>query len=102
MTFDLLLVGGGLQSALVALAVLARHPGARLAIVERAPRLCGEHTWSFHAGDLPEPIARAVAPAVASRWPAYDVAFPGLVRRIHRGYASIPSARLEALLSARL
>ena len=37
--FDVILVGGGLQSALIALAVLARQPGARVAIVERASRL---------------------------------------------------------------
>src|SRR5690242_8392408 len=102
MTFDLVLVGGGLQSALVALAVLERDRRARLAIVERGPALCRDHTWSFHAGDLSPAIARLLAPAVAHRWPAYDVGFPGLVRRIRRSYASIPSERLGDVLSARL
>jgi lycopene beta-cyclase len=102
MTCDLVLVGGGLQSALIALAVLERDPSARVAVVERGAALGGDHTWSFHAGDLSPGMARVVAPMVAHRWPAYDVAFPGFTRRIERPYASITAASLHAAVSARL
>ena len=52
MRFKLLLVGGGLQNALIALAVLRKDPQASLAVVERDGRLGGNHTWSFHASDV--------------------------------------------------
>ncbi len=98
MNYDLVLVGGGLQNALVALAALARHPDARIAMVEAGPELGGSHTWSFHAGDLSPRMAAVVEGLVVCRWPAYQVAFPGLERRIDRAYASITSARLHAVL----
>jgi lycopene beta-cyclase len=102
MKFDLVLVGGGLQGALVALAVLERAPSARLAVVEAGARLGGNHTWSFHAGDLSPAMERVVAPLVAHRWPAWEVAFPQLSRRFDRPYATITSERLHEVVSARL
>jgi len=50
---DYLLVGGGLQSALIALALLQREPTPSIAVVEREPLLGGNHTWCFHAADVP-------------------------------------------------
>lgn len=38
MKFDFVLVGGGLQSALIALALRAQRPSLRLAIVEKAEK----------------------------------------------------------------
>ncbi len=101
MSFDLVLVGGGLQNALVALAVLERRPDAAVALVERGERLGGNHTWSFHAGDLPHSLAAAVEPAVSARWPAYWVHFPGMQRRIDRAYATISSERMHAVVTER-
>jgi lycopene beta-cyclase len=102
MSFEGILVGGGLQSALIALAVLQRHPHARLALVEREHALGGVHTWSFHAGDLGEAMARVVEPLVVRRWPGYEVAFPGLARRLEQPYASISSGRLAEVVEAAL
>jgi len=100
--FDYVLVGGGLQNALLALALRERQPSARIALVERAPTLAGNHTWSFHAGDVP-PAARAwVEPLVARRWPGYDVRFPDLSRSLSHGYATIPSARVDSVVRGRL
>ena len=100
--FDYVLVGGGLQNALLALALRARRPAARIALVEREANLGGNHTWSFHEGDVPETARDWVEPLVTHRWPAYDVRFPGLERTLQHAYATIPSARVDAAVRERL
>jgi lycopene beta-cyclase len=95
------LVGGGLQNGLLALALLARRPGARIALLEREASLGGNHTWSFHEGDVPEAARAWVEPLVARRWPSYEVRFPGLERTLRHAYATISSARLNAVVRAR-
>ncbi len=101
MRHDYILVGGGLQNGLCALAILARQPHARIALVERDGRLGGNHTWCFHEGDLPSTIAATVAPLVVQRWPGYDVVFPGFARQIRQAYAAVTSERLDEILRAR-
>lgn len=99
---DYALVGGGLQNGLLALALRAARPAARLALVERGATLGGNHTWCFHAGDLPATAAPWIEPLVAHRWPGYDVAFPALRRHVASPYACIPAARLHQVVSAAL
>lgn len=89
--FDCILVGGGLQNGLIALALRHHHPHARIALVEAAPALAGNHTWCFHDTDVDAAIWQWLQPAVAHRWPGYRVAFNGLDRRVSLGYAAIPS-----------
>jgi lycopene beta-cyclase len=96
---DYALVGGGLQAGLIALAVRAAQPRARIAIVERGPALGGNHTWCFHAGDVSAEAAW-IEPLIAVRWPGYDVAFPGRARTLDSAYAAIPSARLAEVVPA--
>lgn len=96
--FDAVLVGGGLQNALIALALLSERPAARVAIVERASRLCGDHTWSFHEGDVPESCRAWVAPLVVSRWDSYDVKFPRLSRTLTSTYATTNSERVAQVV----
>ena len=96
--FDYILVGGGLQSALLVLALRAGRPAARLALVERDTRLGGNHTWCFHAGDLAPSTRAWVNTLVCRRWPGYNVNFPGLERRIDREYAMITSSRLHEVV----
>jgi lycopene beta-cyclase len=101
-TLDYLLVGGGLQNGLIALALRARQPAARIAMIERGPAPGGNHTWCFHAGDVPEGAAAWIEPLVVARWPGYDVAFPDLARRVESPYACISSERLAACVRAAL
>ncbi len=101
MSFDLVLVGGGLQNALIALAVLDRHPDARLVLLEADRALGGNHTWSFHAGDLSPRMASVADALVEHRWPAYRVIFPTAERTIPRAYATVPSAHLARVVSER-
>ncbi len=98
MSFDYLLVGGGLQNALVALTLLKRRAGVRLALIERESHLCGNHAWCFHENDIPRAARDLVLPLVTHLWPVYEVAFPGQRRTLHFGYASVSNQRLEAVL----
>ena len=97
--FDYVLVGGGLQNGLAALAIRAHQPAARIAIVERGAALGGNHTWCFHEDDVDADARRWIEPLVVHRWDGYDVAFPTVARRIARGYLAITSPRLAAVVA---
>ena len=98
MVFDYVLVGGGLQSALIALALRARRPAACVAVVEKGSRLGGNHTWSFHEGDVAGLSLAWLDPLVAHRWDRTEVAFPRLRRRLDRAYGSVTSERLDRVV----
>lgn len=99
---DYLLVGGGLQNALVTLALLERRPETRLTLIERAPRLGGNHTWCFHAGDVPAEARSWLEPLVVRRWPCHEVRFTRYRRRLHREYCALTSERLHEVVSDRI
>jgi lycopene beta-cyclase len=90
-----------LQSSLIALALFARRPGVRVAMIERGPHVGGNHTWCFHADDVPSGAKDLVAPLIAHRWPAYEVAFPRLMRRVEAPYAAITATGLARVVKAR-
>lgn len=96
----LLLAGGGLANCLIALGLAARHPQLRISIVEAGPMPGGNHTWSFHAGDLSEAQHQFLAPLVQHRWPAQQVRFPRYRRRLETGYFSITSEALRQHVAA--
>lgn len=97
--YDLIIVGGGLQGALMSLATFVARPQARIAMVEISDSLGGQHTWCFHEGDVSQ-VARAfVAPLIESRWPAWDVRFPRLERTFDAEYACVTSRRLHAVVT---
>ncbi len=96
----LVLVGGGLQAALLALAVRARAPSTRVTIVERGAALGGNHTWCFHGTDVSPRMARWIEPLIGHRWDGYDVAFPSARRTLGGSYHAIPSARIDAAVRA--
>lgn len=98
----LLLVGGGLQNALIALATLAARPAMRLVVLERDAAPCGNHTWSFHATDVPDALRPLLDGLTEHRWDDYDVRFVGGARRVDIGYRSIGSEHLAAELTRRL
>lgn len=92
---DLLLVGGGLSNCLVALRMAESHPEARIAIVEAGPALGGNHTWSFHGGDLTPAQHAFLEPLVQHAWTSQQVRFPRLQRELAAGYFSITSDALR-------
>ncbi len=99
---DLVLVGGGLANGLLALRLRALRPELRLLVLEAAGSLGGNHTWSFHGPDVSPEAARWLAPLVAHSWPAYDVAFDGLSRRVDIPYRTITSGRFHDVVSREL
>jgi lycopene beta-cyclase len=96
--FDYLLVGGGLQSGLMALAIGHYQPSERVAIVERDPVLGGNHTWSFHSTDVSEESSPWIQPLVESRWPEYDVFVGKYRRRVRLEYCTVSSNHLATVL----
>lgn len=99
---DYVLVGGGLQNSLIALALLHRDPDVRLTLIEQSDQLGGNHTWSFHATDIPERALPWFEPIVSCRWPSYRVLFPGRSHDVEIGYGAIASERLHRVVSQKL
>lgn len=100
MPFDVVVVGGGLQAALIVLSLFAARSHARVALIEQSSSLGGNHTWSFHAGDLDGHARVAATQLEIAHWPGYDVLFPNLRRHIDRPYASLRSDRLDEAVRA--
>jgi lycopene beta-cyclase len=92
---DYILVGGGLQNGLIALALAAQRPGVRVVMLERGDAVGGNHTWCFHANDVPDGADAWIDPLVVSRWDGYDVAFATHRRTLSSAYACISSQRLH-------
>lgn len=99
-TSEYLLVGGGLQNSMIALALLERRPAARVTLIEREGRLGGNHTWCFHSSDAPAHMPPWLARLIEQSWPAHDVHFRRYRRRLHDPYFAITSARLHDEVSA--
>jgi len=93
--FDYVIVGGGLQGCLLAHAIAHHRPAARVLLVEQADELCGNHTWSFHASDIPPQTRAWFDPLVTKTWPGYLVKFPGLSRRVGIPYETIAADSLR-------
>lgn len=89
--YDLILVGGGLANGLIAWRLASERPQLRILLLEAGAQLGGNHTWSFHDGDLNAAEHAWLSPLVGSRWPRYEVRFPELQRTLNSGYASITS-----------
>jgi lycopene beta-cyclase len=99
---ELCIVGGGLAGSLAAWRHHQVHPARRLCLIEADPRLGGNHTWSFHATDLPPPAQRWMAPLVVARWPRYRVLFRDFARTVEAEYCTTTSERLHAVVAGAL
>lgn len=106
--FDVVLVGGGLASGLVALALATQRPDWRVAVVDRRARGASpvvSHTWSFHDADVPDAAVWSwLRPTVEASWPGYDVWFPeGSPTEGGGGaYHTITQARFDAAVDGAL
>jgi len=97
---DYLIVGGGLAGGLLALAIRHLQPRYRVTIVEQAERLAGNHTWAFHALDVPTAADPFVRPLVVTEWTGYKVRFPGYERDVPSSYAAVTAERFDAVLKS--
>lgn len=99
---DLLIAGGGLAGALVALALQRRRPDVTVTIVEAGASLGGNHIWSFFGSDIAAADRALVDPLICHSWRGHDIAFPQLRRTLSGEYHSIESERLDAVVRAAL
>ena len=100
--FDYVLVGGGLQSGLMALAILHHQPQAQVAIVEQGSHLAGNHTWSFHQTDLPLECRTWASCLIESQWPLYEIIVGGRTRRVEIPYATCSSTHFATIIAEQL
>ena len=100
--YDLILVGAGLANGLLAWRLTQERPGLKILLLESDTRIGGNHTWSYHDGDLTPAQHAWLAPLVSNRWPRYDVVFPGYTRTLDSGYASIASSDFARVLTPAL
>lgn len=98
----LILAGGGLANGLIAWRLQQTRPDLRVVCIEEQPHLGGNHTWSFHHGDLSADQRQWINPLIVKTWPSYDVHFPALSRRLNSGYASITSERFASVIEPAL
>src|SRR5579863_5611469 len=101
-TTDHVIVGGGLAGGLIALALANAGRGAQVTLIDRQPRLGGNHTWSFHLTDLQDDERALVAPLVTQQWAQHEVRFPGHQRVLESGYATVSSERFAEVVTSRL
>jgi lycopene beta-cyclase len=98
--FDLILVGGGLASSLIAWRLALDRPEVRVCVIERDGALGGNHTWSIFDSDVAPVDREWLTPAIGHRWPeGYDVYFPRRSRTLNTGYSSLTSERLHAAVA---
>ncbi len=100
MDFDLILAGGGLANGLIALRLAAVRPDVRVAIVEGAEQVGGNHTWSSFAADISPEQVGWTDPLMAHRWDRYSIRFPDHGRTIVQGYRATTGERLAAAVAA--
>ena len=96
---DVLLVGGGLTSSFIALRLKRSWPRLKIIMLERDPRIGGEHTWCHFATDVAPSISAWLEPLIAHDWAGYDVRFPAHTRTLTTRYRAITSARLHQVMS---
>ena len=108
--FDVVIVGGGLAGQLCALALHGLAPRSSVALVERAPRLGGNHTWCCHLtdlvggshGDEGALLHTWFLPLADARWPRHRVLFPTFARVLDGEYLCLRSSSLAQKTEAAL
>ena len=96
--FDYVLVGGGLQGGLLALALRYHQPTAKIALIERDDRVGGNHTWCIHDRDIPLGALPWAAPLLRYRWTGYRILFPDVARSLDDPYSGVTSERMDQLV----
>src|SRR5580693_5616938 len=98
-TANVLIVGGGLASSLIAMRLKRTRPDLKIIVLERDARIGGEHTWCHFATDVSPAISEWLGPLIAHDWAGYDVRFPAHRRTLTTHYRAITSARLHQVMS---
>ncbi|MBP0614837.1 lycopene beta-cyclase CrtY [Jiella mangrovi] len=99
---DIALVGGGLANGLIACRLAELRPELKIGVFEAGPAVGGNHTWSFHEGDLTAQEHAWLQPFVTYSWSDNEVRFPNRRKRLGTGYRSVASERFRERLEQRL
>lgn len=99
---DIAIVGGGLSGGLIALRLKHLRPDLKVALIDGAERLGGNHTWSFHETDLSLSAREWTKPLVTYAWDRQEVRFPKYRRELGTGYRSVASERFDEVLRGEL
>ncbi|MEI7973866.1 MAG: lycopene beta-cyclase CrtY [Bdellovibrio sp.] len=97
--FDAIVVGAGLSGSLLSLGLLHHFPRLRILVLEKAPQLGIQHTWSFHDSDIPESLRSWIRNLISKSWSTHEVFFPALHRVLASPYHSIRQEDLSLRLS---
>ena len=97
---DVILVGGGLSSCLIALRLAENQPSTRIVVIEAGSLICGNHTWSFHETDLTPEDFQRIKPVISHVWSGQRVVFPSFERELSTRYVSITSETLRQAVYA--
>ena len=97
----LIIAGGGLAGGLAALA-FAKRPELEVLLIEQGASFGGNHVWSFFDSDIPADQRWIVEPIVNRHWPDHEVHFPRRSRTISKGYNSVRSRGLDAVIKRTL
>ena len=81
---------------------MTQRPELRVLVIERGGTLGGNHTWSFHQGDVSPAALAEMRPFIAASWQRQSVHFPGHSRVFEVGYHAISSDQLHDVLSEKL
>lgn len=99
---DVVLVGGGLANGLIALRLRAMRPDLKVILLEREPRIAGEHTWRWFQTDVGPGVAAWLRPLTTHRWSGWDLRFPGFERHLDTPCLALSADRLRQAVGAAL
>lgn len=98
--YDLVLVGAGLSSGLLALRLSHLPTPPRILIVEKDKLPFGAKRWSLHMTDLGPEGVSWLRPAIATTWERQSVRFRRHERELPTPYLSVTSDSLRAAITA--
>ena len=95
MDLELVILGGGLAGCLAAHALSPYFK--KTTIYEKSGKLCGNHTWCFHEGDVSRTESDWLRKLISQTWDRYHVAFPEFKKDFSSNYHAIRSEDLAEL-----
>lgn len=95
---DIVITGGGLSGALIALALAKTHPRLNVMLVEKEDAIGGNRIWSFFAEDVAPAHRWLIAPLVSFGWAGHGVRFPGHSRDLSGLFYCIEAERLDMVV----
>ncbi len=94
---NLILIGAGLNNALIAWFVKRRNPALKITVLEKSRSMDELRTWSFHENDVE--FLEELKPLVYCGWPGHEVKFPKYSRKFQSEYFCVKPKQLQKELA---